>query len=63
MRWTNEWIHSDGKYHEYLFLMEKNSVENNSSSKEAKQKNLNKNKYERVNNPLTIMPKRILETL
>ncbi|MFA6596025.1 MAG: DNA adenine methylase [Bacilli bacterium] len=24
MRWTNEWINSDGKYHEYLFLMEKN---------------------------------------
>ena len=23
MRWTNEWINSDGKYHEYLFLMEK----------------------------------------
>lgn len=26
MRWTNEWINSDGKYHEYLFLMEKNTV-------------------------------------
>jgi adenine-specific DNA-methyltransferase len=24
MRWTNEWINSDGKYLEYLFLMEKN---------------------------------------
>ncbi len=24
MRWTNEWINSDGKYVEYLFLMEKN---------------------------------------
>ena len=24
MRWTNEWINSDGKHHEYLFLMEKN---------------------------------------
>jgi len=23
MRWTNEWIHSDGKHKEYLFLMEK----------------------------------------
>jgi len=23
MRWTNEWINTDGKYHEYLFLMEK----------------------------------------
>lgn len=23
MRWTNEWINSDDKYHEYLFLMEK----------------------------------------
>lgn len=23
MRWTNEWINSDGTYHEYLFLMEK----------------------------------------
>ncbi len=23
MRWTNEWINSDGKYHEYLFLMKK----------------------------------------
>lgn len=23
MRWTNEWINSDGKCHEYLFLMEK----------------------------------------
>ncbi len=23
MRWTNDWINSDGKYHEYLFLMEK----------------------------------------
>ena len=26
MRWTHEWINSDGKYHEYLFLMEKNHV-------------------------------------
>ena len=25
MRWTNDWINSDGKYLEYLFLMEKNS--------------------------------------
>lgn len=25
MRWTNEWINSDEKYHEYLFLMEKHS--------------------------------------
>ncbi len=24
MRWTNEWINSDGRYLEYLFLMEKN---------------------------------------
>jgi adenine-specific DNA-methyltransferase len=24
MRWTNEWINSDGLHHEYLFLMEKN---------------------------------------
>ena len=24
MRWTNEWVNSDGKYLEYLFLMEKN---------------------------------------
>jgi len=24
MRWTNEWINSDGKYLEYLFLMQKN---------------------------------------
>lgn len=24
MRWTNEWINSDGKHFEYLFLMEKN---------------------------------------
>ena len=23
MRWTHEWINSDGKHHEYLFLMEK----------------------------------------
>jgi adenine-specific DNA-methyltransferase len=23
MRWTNEWVNSDKKYHEYLFLMEK----------------------------------------
>ena len=23
MRWTNEWINSDGKYMEYLFLLEK----------------------------------------
>jgi len=23
MRWTNEWINSDNKHHEYLFLMEK----------------------------------------
>lgn len=26
MRWTNEWINSDGKHSEYLFLMEKNST-------------------------------------
>ena len=24
MRWTNEWINSDGQHHEYLFLVEKN---------------------------------------
>ena len=23
MRWTNDWINSAGKHHEYLFLMEK----------------------------------------
>ena len=23
MRWTNEWINSDGKYTEYLFLLKK----------------------------------------
>ena len=23
MRWTNEWINSDGRHKEYLFLMEK----------------------------------------
>jgi adenine-specific DNA-methyltransferase len=33
MRWTNEWINSDGKYHEYLFLMEKNK--NNSKVKKS----------------------------
>lgn len=26
MRWTNEWINSDGKHSEFLFLMEKNST-------------------------------------
>ncbi|MDZ4260245.1 MAG: DNA adenine methylase, partial [Candidatus Sungbacteria bacterium] len=26
MRWTHEWINSDGKHHEYLFLMEKNQA-------------------------------------
>lgn len=26
MRWTNEWINSDGKYLEYLFLMEKHKL-------------------------------------
>ncbi|MEK7508268.1 MAG: DNA adenine methylase [Patescibacteria group bacterium] len=31
MRWTNEWINSDGKYNEYLFLMEKNTVSTNSN--------------------------------
>ncbi len=25
MRWTNEWINSDGEHREYLFLMEKNN--------------------------------------
>ncbi len=29
MRWTHEWINSDGKYHEYLFLMEKNHKSSN----------------------------------
>ncbi|NQU83375.1 MAG: DNA adenine methylase [Parcubacteria group bacterium] len=28
MRWTNEWINSDGKHHEYLFLMEKKQRNN-----------------------------------
>lgn len=28
MRWTNEWINSDGKHHEYLFLMEKTGKKN-----------------------------------
>lgn len=26
MRWTNEWINSDGKYKEYLFLVEKSEM-------------------------------------
>jgi len=26
MRWTNEWINSDGTHKEYLFLMEKTPV-------------------------------------
>jgi len=26
MRWTNEWVNSDGKYCEYLFLLEKNNI-------------------------------------
>lgn len=26
MRWTHEWINSDGKHQEYLFLMEKNDI-------------------------------------
>ena len=26
MRWTNDWINSDGEHHEYLFLMEKSGV-------------------------------------
>lgn len=26
MRWTNEWINSDGKHHEYLFLIEKKTI-------------------------------------
>ena len=25
MRWTNEWVNSDGKHREYLFLLEKNT--------------------------------------
>ncbi len=33
MRWTNEWINSDGDHHEYLFLMEK-LRKNNLSAKE-----------------------------
>src|SRR3989344_5368938 len=28
MRWTNEWVNGDGKYHEYLFLMEKTNKRN-----------------------------------
>lgn len=42
MRWTHEWINSDGKHHEYLFLMEKNPIESGLSSKDPKQKNLKK---------------------
>ena len=26
MRWTNEWINSDGVHKEYLFLMEKHRL-------------------------------------
>lgn len=26
MRWTNEWVNSDGRYCEYLFLLKKNSI-------------------------------------
>lgn len=33
MRWTNDWINSDGKYHEYLFLMKKEKSLNESSVK------------------------------
>lgn len=54
MRWTHEWINSDGKYHEYLFLMEKTSIENSARSKEFKRKNLRKLEYERVNSPLRV---------
>ncbi len=28
MRWTNEWVNSDGEHYEYLFLMEKTSKKN-----------------------------------
>ena len=28
MRWTNEWINSDGVHKEYLFLMEKTPIIN-----------------------------------
>lgn len=28
MRWTHEWVNSDGEHHEYLFLMEKNDQKN-----------------------------------
>lgn len=33
MRWTNEWINSDGKHQEYLFLMEKNKNSTNQTKK------------------------------
>ncbi len=55
MRWTYEWINSDEKYHEYLFLMEKNSVENSSSSKEAKQKNIKQSERKRTVSPLGVI--------
>ncbi len=42
MRWTHEWINSDGKHREYLFLMEKNPIKSGLSSKGTKQKNMKK---------------------
>ncbi|MBT7899647.1 MAG: DNA methyltransferase [Candidatus Marinimicrobia bacterium] len=33
MRWTNDWLNSDGKYHEYLFLMEKDKLSHKSNGK------------------------------
>ena len=33
MRWTNDWLNSDGKYHEYLFLMEKEKLSNESNGR------------------------------
>lgn len=36
MRWTNEWINSDGEHHEYLFLMEKTRKKNETLEKNLK---------------------------
>ncbi len=35
MRWTNEWINSDEKHCEYLFLMEKNTISTNQTQAKA----------------------------
>lgn len=59
MRWTNEWINSDGQHHEYLFLMEKNTV----SAIPDKTKEIWTSDIHHFNSPLPLVKKEKMKSI